>query len=135
MHHLRDLNRCLDQAANMSMKIPVLGSAFGIVGAAFIGAVQPRRGGRYSLCPFKPWFNGLRSGKGPCCSDADGFALSDLDWESKSGHYRVRVDNEWIDVPDDAVITEANRAGRTMVWPIKGSLGTSTQCSMPGNMT
>jgi hypothetical protein len=38
MHHLRDLNRCLDQAANMSMKIPVLGSAFGILAAA-----SPRR--------------------------------------------------------------------------------------------
>jgi hypothetical protein len=78
--------------------------------------------------------DGLRSGKGPCCSDADGFALSDPDWESKSGNYRVRVDNEWIDVPDDAV-TEPNRAGRTMVWPIKGSLGASIRCFMPGSMT
>jgi hypothetical protein len=135
MHHLRDLNRCLDQAANMSMKIPVLGSAFGILAASFIGAVQARDDGRYSLSPLKPWFDSLRSGKGPCCSDADGFALSDPDWESKSGHYRVRVDNEWIDVPDDAVITEPNRAGRTMVWPIKGSLGTSIRCFMPGSMT
>jgi hypothetical protein len=90
MHHLRDLNRCLDQAANMSMKIPVLGSAFGILVAAFIGAVQARDDGRYSLSPLKPWFDGLRSGKGPCCSDADGFALSDPDWELTSGHYRPR---------------------------------------------
>jgi hypothetical protein len=59
MHHLRDLNRCLDQAANMSMKIPVLGSAFGILVAAFIGAVQARDDGRYSLSPLKPWFDGL----------------------------------------------------------------------------
>jgi hypothetical protein len=51
MHHLRDLNRCLDQAANMSMKIPVLGSAFGILAAAFIGPVQARDDGRYSLSP------------------------------------------------------------------------------------
>ena len=94
MHHLHDLNRCLDQAANMSMKIPVLGSAFGILAAAFIGAVQARDDGRYSLSPLKPWFDSLRSGKGPCCSDADGFAVLDPDWESKSGHYRVRIDNE-----------------------------------------
>ncbi|MCP1742425.1 hypothetical protein ABIF65_002392 [Bradyrhizobium japonicum] len=39
----------------------------------------------------KAWFDGLRSGKGPCCSDADGSALSDTDWESKDGHYRVRI--------------------------------------------
>jgi hypothetical protein len=46
----------------MSMKIPVLGSAFGILAAAFIGAVQARDDGRYSLSPLKPWFDSLRSG-------------------------------------------------------------------------
>ena len=35
----------------MSMKIPVLGSALGILVAAFIGAVQARDDGRYSLSP------------------------------------------------------------------------------------
>ena len=118
----------------MSMKIPVLGFTFGILVATLIGGVQARDDGRYSLSPLKPWFDSLRSGKGPCCS-ADGFALSEPDWESKSGHYRVRRDNEWIDVPYDAVITEPNRAGRTMVWPIKGSLGISIRCFMPGSMT
>ena len=49
----------------MSKKIPVLGSALGILAAAFIGAVQARDDGRYSLSPLKPWFDGLRSGKGP----------------------------------------------------------------------
>jgi hypothetical protein len=123
------------QAANMSKKIPVLGSALGINVAAFIGAVQARDDGRYSLSPLKPWFDSLRSGKGPCCSDADGFAVLDPDWESKSGHYRVRIDNEWIDVADEAVITEPNRTGKGMVWPIKGSLGISIRCFMPGSMT
>src|SRR5438477_5890723 len=83
----------------------------------------------------KAWFDGLKSGKGPCCSDADGTAVSDVDWESKSGHYRVRLDGEWIDVPDDAVITEPNRVGRTMVWPIRGYLGVGVRCFMPGAMT
>jgi hypothetical protein len=81
------------------------------------------------------WFNRLASGKGLCCSFADGFAVADPDWESNKGHYRVRLDNEWIDVPDDAVITEPNRAGRTMVWPMKGPRGTSIRCFMPGSMT
>jgi len=81
------------------------------------------------------WFDHLASGKGLCCSFADGFVVADPDWDSKDGHYRVRLDNEWIDVPDDAVITEPNRTGRTMVWPIKGSLGTSIRCFMPGSMT
>ena len=81
------------------------------------------------------WFEGLKSGKGPCCSDADGTAVSDVDWESANGHYRVRLDNEWVDVPDEAVITEPNRIGRTMVWPIRGYLGITIRCFMPGSMT
>jgi hypothetical protein len=91
--------------------------------------------GRYANSPLKQWFDSLRSGKGPCCSDADGSAVSDVDWESKSGHYRVRIDGEWYDVPDDAVITEPNRVGRTMVWPIRGYQGLSIRCFIPGSMT
>ncbi len=95
----------------------------------------------------KAWFDGLRSGKGPCCSDADGSAISDSDWESQDGHYRVRVprygyriDGQsqemiWVEVPDDAVISEPNRVGRTMVWPIYGYMGVTIRCFMPGSMT
>jgi hypothetical protein len=71
----------------------------------------------------KAWFEGLKSGKGPCCSDSDGTAVSDVDWQSHGGHYLVRLDGEWVEVPDEAVITEPNRIGRTMVWPLRGYLG------------
>jgi hypothetical protein len=117
------------------MKIAVIGFIFGILVPVFIGAVQARDNGQFTQSSLKPWFDSLKSGKGPCCSDADGFAVSDPDWESRNGHYLVRIDNEWIDVPDDAVITEPNRFGRTMVWPIKGSLGIAIRCFMPGSMT
>jgi hypothetical protein len=121
---------------NTIMKVPVLGVTFCILVLTIAGpVVQARDDGRCARSPLKPWFDGLKSGKGLCCSDADGFAVFDPDWESKDGHYRVRVDNEWVDVPDDAVITEPNRYGRTMVWPTKGSLGTSIRCFMPGTMT
>ena len=110
---------------NAMIRTTVLGLRFVVLVAAFIGAAQARDDGRDSL----------KSGKGPCCSDADGFAVSDPDWESRNGHYVVRIDNQWIDVPDDAVITEPNRVGRTMVWPIKGSLGISIRCFLPGSMT
>ena len=70
------------------------------------------------------WFNRLASGKGLRCSFADGFVVGDVDWESKDGHYRVQLEGRWIDVPDDAVITEPNRAGRTMVWPYTDDRGT-----------
>jgi len=61
--------------------------------------------------------------------------LADPDWESKDGHYRVRLGGKWIDVPDDALITEPNRAGRTMVWPMRFDGQISIRCFMPGSMT
>jgi hypothetical protein len=125
----------LDQTANATMKTSIVGLSFGMVVALFVGAVQARDDGRYMQSPLKPWFDSLKSGKGPCCSVADGVAVLDPDWESRDGHFRVRVENEWIDVPDDAVITEPNLVGRTMVWPVKGSLGISIRCFMPGSMT
>lgn len=108
-------------------------------------STQARDDGRYANSPLKSWFDSLRSGKGPCCSDADGYALSDVDWEASGNRYRVRIprsndpadasDMIWIEVPEDAVITEPNRAGRTMVWPIWGYQGPSIRCFMPGSMT
>jgi hypothetical protein len=67
------------------MKTRVLGLTFGILAATIIGAAHGRDDGRYSQSPLKPWFD--KSGKGPCCSDANGFALSDPDWESRNGRY------------------------------------------------
>lgn len=103
-----------------------------------------RDDGRYAASPLKPWFDSLRSGFGPCCSDADGTALADVDWESKDGHYRVRLGGRWIEVQDHAVIAGPNRAGRTMVWPMTGTIepngtlrsldGITIRCFMPGPM-
>ena len=76
----------------------------------------------------KAWFDGLKSGKGA--------AVSDVDWESGNGHYRVRIDGEWVAVPDNAVITEPNHVGRTMVWPIRDGVGgLYIRCFMSGSMT
>jgi hypothetical protein len=99
------------------------------------GLAVARDNGRFAGSPLKQWFDSLKSGKGPCCSDADGFVISDPDWESKDGHYRVRLDGEWVDVPDDAVITQPNRYGRTMVWPIESAAGKSIRCFLPGSMS
>ena len=100
-------------------------------------SVAARDNGQYAgTSPeLKSWFDSLRSGKGPCCSDADGSAVSDVDWESSSGHYKVRLNGVWFDVPDEAVLTGPNRVGRTMVWPVTGTAGTSIRCFLPGSMT
>jgi hypothetical protein len=122
--------------------VVLIGSA-----AVFAGSAMARDDGRYANSPLKSWFDSLRSGKGPCCSDADGSALSDTDWDSKDGHYRVRLPRYgsglegqpqelvWVDVPEEAVISEPNRVGRTMVWPIYGYMGVTVRCFMPGSMT
>lgn len=99
-----------------------------------------RDDGRYANSPLKSWFDSLHSEKGPCCSDADGTALSEVDWEARNGRYRVRIEGDWFDVPDEAVIKEPNRAGRTMVWPIYhrafgATLKVEIRCFMPGSMT
>jgi hypothetical protein len=96
-----------------------------------------RDDGRFADSPLKPWFDQLRSGKGLCCSFADGRAIADVDWdttrEGDQTHYRVRIDGEWIEVPDDAVVTEPNRYGRAVVWPYKDTTGkTQIRCFMPG---
>ena len=103
--------------------------------------------GQYANSPNRVWMEQLRSGKGPCCSDADGYVVEDADWESKDGHYRVRIpirppvtdkpypELVWVVVEETAVITEPNRIGRTMVWPIWGYMGASVRCFMPGSMT
>jgi len=94
--------------------------------------------GRYAQSNLKGWFDQLRSGKGPCCSDADGYAISDPDWSMDGGKYRVRIAGEWRDVPPDAVITEPNRVGKAMVWPLflyengQPKEFRGIQCFMPG---
>ena len=118
----------------ISLRLVGMPVAIGLA-ALFGGSAVARDDGRYAGSALKPWFDALKSSKGLCCSDADGFAVSDPDWDSQYGHYRVHLDGQWIVVPDDAVITEPNRAGRTMVWPIKGTLGTSIRCFLPGSMT
>jgi hypothetical protein len=117
------------------MKIVVNMSVVAILLVLPAGLALARDDGRYANSPLKPWFDTLKSGKGLCCSNADGVALMDPDWDAKDGHYRVRLDGEWFDVPNEAVIKEPNRAGRTMVWPIRSAMGTSIQCFLPGTMS
>ena len=112
--------------------------------------VMGRDDGRFANSPLKPWFDQLKSRNGPCCSDADGYVVEDVDWEAKNGRYRVRVPKSpdskimvWVDVPDNSVITEPNKVRRTMVWPVyfEGFTGDERgpqiliRCFMLGSMT
>ena len=81
------------------------------------------------------WFKGLSAGGVPCCDGSDATRLNDVDWESKDGHYRVRIYGQWVDVPDTAVIKGPNLAGEAMVWPWYMNGKPAVRCFMPGSMT
>jgi hypothetical protein len=89
--------------------------------------------GKYSNSPLKQWFESLASRRGPCCSVADGQSVEDVDWDTKDGKYRVRLDGQWIEVPPDALVTVSNKFGLAVVWPYKDYEGkTQIRCFIPG---
>ena len=90
--------------------------------------------GRFANSPLKTWFDQLASGKGLCCSFADGVSVQDVDWDATNdGRYRVRLDGQWVIVPDAAVVTEPNRFGPAVVWPYQDMNGvTQIRCFIPG---
>ncbi len=93
-----------------------------------------RDDGRFANSPLKAWFDQLASGKGLCCSFADGVSVQDVDWDTtQDGRYRVRLNGQWIVVPDAAVVTEPNRFGPAVVWPYQDMNGaTQIRCFIPG---
>jgi hypothetical protein len=71
--------------------------------------LNARDDGRFTNSPLREWFDRLASRNGLCCAFADGVSVQDVDWDTQDGHYRVRIQGEWIVVPDDSVVTEPNR--------------------------
>ena len=99
----------------------------------FVSPALARDDGRYADDPLKYWFDHLSSGRGMCCSFADGFSVTEVDWDREGGHYRVRLHGEWIDVPDIAVVTGPNRYGPAVVWPYMDENGKAyIRCFLPG---
>lgn len=99
-------------------------------------SIHPIRAHDHSRPELKPWFESLQSRAGAaCCDGTDATRLDDVDWESRAGRYRVRLYGEWIDVPEGAVVDGPNRAGPAMVWPVRGYLGMTIRCFMPGSMS
>ena len=44
-----------------------------------------RDNGQFTNSPLKQWFDKLASGKGLCCSFADGVSVKDVDWDAQEG--------------------------------------------------
>lgn len=92
--------------------------------------------------PGKAWWDGLASGKGLCCSFADGVSIKDVDWGTEqttdaggkvSVVYWVVIEGQKIAVPPDAVVTQPNTFGPAVVWPTRDGGGRWTvRCFLPG---
>ena len=113
------------------MKKLVLINLISLLLAGVVYARDPD--GRYADSPLKQWFNSLQSGKGLCCSVADGRTVDDPDWGDENGHYWVIVDGQKFVVPDEALVRVPNKAGRAIVWPLLDTEGKqSIRCFLPG---
>jgi hypothetical protein len=118
-----------------SLAAACAGNVLGFTASASAGSIVTlaRDDGRYANDPLHAWFDRLASGKGLCCSFADGFRIEDVDWDTRNGHYRVRLHGEWTVVPDNALVTEPNKFGPAVVWPYMNSDGsTQIRCFLPG---
>ena len=89
--------------------------------------------GKYANSPLKPWFDGLESGNGKCCSYADGRTVEDPDWGTDAAGYWVVVDGKKFSVPANALVPGPNKFGRAVVWPyMNGNGETKIRCFLPG---
>jgi hypothetical protein len=112
------------------MRITIIAVAVMLISSA---AALARDDGRYANEPLHEWFDQLASGKGLCCSFADGQSIADVDWDVVHGRYRVRLQGQWIDVPEAALVTQPNRYGPAVVWPYLDADGqTQIRCFLPG---
>ena len=89
-----------------------------------------RDDGRFANSPLKPWFDRLASGKGLCCSFADGFSVQDVDWETIVYEFM----GNGLSCLTTPVVTEPDRFGPTVVWPITTATAThkfAASCPVP----
>lgn len=115
----------------------LIGISWMVVAVLWLIASWPAHAHDHNKPELTPWFESLRSrGGAPCCDGTDATRLDEVDWDMKDGHYRVRLNGQWVDVPDDAVIEGPNRAGPAMVWPYTAiGVPVGIRCFMPSSMS
>ena len=117
--------------------VGIFATMIGAVGLIVVATCAPARAHDAEHPELDDWYRSLNSGKGPCCDGSDfdnGTAahLAEIDWETRDGRYRVRIEGEWVDVPPEAVIDLPNRDGRALVWFFHVDGHPRVRCFMPG---
>jgi hypothetical protein len=65
----------------------------------------------------KLWAGALTNETGiGCCTIANGLIPEEIEWDISANSYRVKVDGQWLFVPDEAIIKAPNRLGYAAVW-------------------
>jgi hypothetical protein len=85
----------------------------------------------------REWIQGLKdkSGQG-CCDTADGHP-AEYEWDTTGNRYKVQIEGEWYEVPEEAVIDGPNKLGYATVWywwtwEIDGRKVHHIRCFLPG---
>jgi hypothetical protein len=82
------------------------------------------------------WLKEQRNVEGQvCCAGDDVLRANDIEWDASGGHYRVKVGEEWLDVPPWAVVRGPNRMGRMLVWLDSVEGFPYVRCFMPGTLS
>ena len=89
--------------------------------------------------------NSLQSKRAVCCNEYDGRPPEAI-WELSDGsvpnvHYRVMIEHQWVNVPDEAVLDVPNKYGVAVVWYSANHYGGDAdkssffiRCFLPGQL-
>jgi hypothetical protein len=84
--------------------------------------------------PDAAWFAHLQDARGiSCCNMKDCFRVSDSDLETRDGHYRIRFKGEWLSVPEDVVLHQANPTGFPVACVHELPEGRTVRCFVPAS--
>ena len=88
----------------------------------------------------KTWIKSLTDEQGICCGGPAGARKAEaVSRNTDAGFYRVKVGQEWLFVPDEAVIKRPNRLGDAVVWVeyegdiFSGELTPLVRCFLPAS--
>ena len=96
-------------------------TVFAFVTIAAVGSAHAKPPpGADLTTPTAQWFKAQHSMDGSwCCDIADGHLLDDEDWRMKNSTYEVRINGEWITIPEKAKRDPnggPNPTGHAVVW-------------------
>ena len=79
------------------------------------------------------WFKSLHSKGGAWCCDGADAEIADYDLVGD--HYRVRIGDEWVTVPEDAIVQGENKVGGARVWHYYADGHAKVRCFLPDALT